>query len=813
MADQRGRWALIDELFHDALARPASTRQSYVRERAGGDDALADEVVALLAADARGHALLDAPAPGGLEAGMRLGPYAVERLLGAGGMSTVYLARRADRQFEKHVAVKLVNQGLAAALHGGRFDTERHVLARLEHPHIARLIDAGLNEFGQPYLVMEFVDGVTLDQWLRDVHPSLQRCLELWLELADAVSYAHRNLVVHRDIKPSNVLVDGEGHAKLVDFGIAKLLEQGVVEQTRTQRFTPRYASPEQLSGEAATTATDVFGLGLLLAEMVGGVHPFERAGGTVQDCTAAILSEQPIIPPRVPADLAAIARMALRKDPLRRYASVAALSDDVQRFRRALPVLAQPESPWYRLRKFAVRHRAGVAAGVLAAVSIAAAGVAFVQQARITAAERDRANVEARKAQQVNLFLRGMLRAADPAHDGRDVRVADILDRSATRLAVELKDQPEIQAELHGTLASTYQGLGLLDRAVAHARSAVELREAVSGPAGVDTAASRVTLGDALFARGDYREAEPTLRQALDTLNRAGQGESATAADGWRYLGEVLNELGQYDEAERGYRRALAIYRAVLQTDDERVAGVLNDLGVLLGNRQDFRQAEPLHRESLAIMRRVHGNEHVEVAQSLHNLAGVLDYQGRFGEAEALYREALAIELKLLGEQHARIVLTRTSLADLFWRQKRLADAESFARLALASASGALPDAHPLLAYAHVELGQILADAGRPSDGEPHLRAALRMREQALPPGHWLVANTRSVLGGCVAAQRRFEEAERLLLPAYDVLRADRGDTNEKTADARRRLRELYAAWGRPNRAARFADAAVPPS
>lgn len=803
MADQRDRWTLIDTLFHAALEHPVSERGAYVRERAAGDDQLALEVEALLAADAHAHVLLDAPTPSSLPAGMRIGPYAIERILGSGGMATVYLARRADHQFDKHVAIKLVHQGLGAALAGGRFDTERYVLARLEHAHIARLLDAGLNEFGQPYLVMEWVDGVTLGEWLRETQPSLDRKLELWLELAGAVAYAHRNLIIHRDIKPSNVLVGRDGSSKLVDFGIAKLIgEGGEAAQTHTVHLTPRYASPEQLRGERVTTATDVFGLGLLLCELVTGAHPFEDSGGAGAGADAP----DPVVASSAPADLGAIIRMAVRREPDRRYASAAELAEDVRRYRRGLPVLAQPESATYRLRKFASRHRVGVAAaGFVLAVVIGAAAL-VVRQVAVTAAERDRANLQARKAEQINTFLQNMLGSADPTRDGRDVRVVEVLDEASARLTDEMRDHPDIEADVRATLASTYQSLGAFDPALDHARRSLALRRALGSDAVTDVARSLITLGDVLFARGDYAAAEASHREALSTLEGAGLAESLDTADALRSLGEALNEHGQHDEAEGAYRRAIALYRRFIPQDDARVAGALNDLAVSLGTRSKLSEAEPLHREALAILQRIRGPRHLEVAQALNSVAGVLDAQGRLDDAERFYREALDIEVPLLGENHSRVIVTRASLGNLFWLKHDYANAEVLARAALAGAEKGLPQGHPLTAYGHVVLGQSLADAGRPSEAEPHLRAALDMRRAFLPATHWLIANSESVLGGAVAAQGRHAEAERLLLDGYTRLLADRGADDEKTRDARRRLAELYRAWGKGVEAARYA-------
>ena len=800
------RWQLVDALFHEAIAVPAPDRRRFVESRAAADINLVNDVLALVEADGGTHVLLDAPRVSELPRGMRIGPYALERVIGSGGAATVYLARRVDRQFDKQVAVKLVNHGFAAELTDDRVQTERQILARLEHPHIARLLDAGLSEYGQPYLVMEWVDGVSADQWVARERPSLEQRLDLWAGVADAVSYAHRNLIVHRDLKPSNVLVTRDGTAKLVDFGIAKLLADPWTRDTATEtlRFTPRYASPEQVRGEPVSTATDVFGLGVLLCEWATGTHPFRRDDQLLPVGFSAAFGA-PVISPGTPADLAAIIRMALREDPARRYPSAAGLADDVNRYRRGLPVVAQPETRAYRLRRFVGRHPVGVSISAAAVtVLLASVAVSVVQaraaaeQARLAALERDRASLEAKKTEQINRFLQDMLGAPDPARGGRDVRIADLLDRAGARASTAFKEQPAIEAEIRTTLASTYQGLGLVDAAVAHARAALALRERDARPNDPAVARALLALADILSDRGEYPECERLVRRALAIYESAGMRTSPEVAGGQRQLGEVLNEVGQFPEAERRLRQAIALYQQLRRTETEGAARAMNDLGVLLGTRGSFAEAEPLHREALRIMRLVHGPQHLLVAETLHNVAGVVDNQGRYAEAEPLYREVLAIELRLLGDDHAKVILTRTSLANLFWMEKAYDPAATFARTALVSANRSLPDVHPLTAYAELVLGQILTDAGRASEGEPHLRRALKIRRTLLGDRHWLVANTTSVLGGCLAAQKRFSEAEPLLLGSYQILLADRGPDHEKTRDAARRVTTLYMAEGR---------------
>lgn len=437
-ADQ---WREVERRFEEFLALPREERPVLLDRLATTDRLIADEVRALLAAHETHHPLLDAPSQEQLPAGLRVGPYVVDALIGTGGMSAVYLGHRADGQFDKTVAIKLIT-GLAESIDDERSRSERQILAALDHPNIARLIDSGVNEFGQPYLVMEWVDGQPLDQWR--LGRSRQACLNVWLQLASAVSYAHRSLVVHRDLKPSNILITRQNEAKLLDFGIAKLLEAGSA-GTATQTMTPLYASPEQIGGKPVTTATDVYSMGVILLELVTGAHPHQPAGRTAHQIAQAVLTEEPAIPPTVPSDLAAIIRMSLRKDPQRRYPTVDQFADDVRRYQRSEPVTARPDNFGYRLTRFVQRHAIPTAAGALLVAAIAIGAATTLWQSR-------RAQRRFNEVRTLAHYL--VFDFHDAIHDlpGTTELQKDVVDKSLgylDRLAAEAGDDADLRLEV----------------------------------------------------------------------------------------------------------------------------------------------------------------------------------------------------------------------------------------------------------------------------------------------------------------------------------------------------------------------------
>jgi tetratricopeptide (TPR) repeat protein len=578
---------------------------------------------------------------------------------------------------------------------------------------------------------------------------------------------------------------------------------------TGTVLGTPHYMPPEQARGLPVDERADVYALGAMLYFLLTGVPP--HSGKTAGEALASA-ADGDVAPverrePEAPPDLVAIVRKAMAPSPAERYPTALELAADLRRFQTGQLVSAYRYSTRELLRRFVRRHRAAVvvASALTAAlvVAVAAGFLAVRRQARIAEAERDRARLEARKAEQTNAFVVGMLGSADPRVAGRDVTVASVLDAASARVEEELAGQPDVKSEVLTTLGTTYQGLGLYEPAKERLQAALDAARTAVGPEHVEVALALDRLAGAHEDEGDLREAEKLGREALAMLQRQGDGEGAAAAQVKGNLARVLRWLGETGEAEKLFRETLAIQRRVEGGHGPGVATTLNNLGVLLGQRGDWAEAEPLHREALDIIRSVRGPEHPEVAAGMNTLGGALEAKGDLAGAERLYRDGLDMRRRLLGPEHPD---TTRSLYALAYLLRAKGDHEGAARLGreiLALRGRVLPDAHPMVAGAMQVLGMSLVDLGRPREAEPFLRESLELRRRALPAGHWLIASAESTLGSCLTAERRFREAEPLLLHGLEGLRAAQGEDHELTVEARRRLVALYEAWGRPERAA----------
>ncbi|MGE0360362.1 MAG: protein kinase [Vicinamibacterales bacterium] len=787
------RWPRIEGLFHDALAQPPAARAAFVAAAAAGDEVVRAEVTALLDGHAAAHPLLDAPRVQAMPAGMRLGPYALDRLLGSGGMATVYLAHRADRQFEKHVAIKLVNQGLAAELSGDRFELERRILARLDHPNVARLLDAGLSEFGQPYLVMEWVDGVPLDQWLRAASPSLERRLALWLDIAAAVAYAHRHLVVHRDLKPSNVLVTAEGTPKLVDFGIARLLGSDDGRATHTQRFTPLYASPEQVRGDAVNTSTDVFGLGLLLYELCTGSPAFARAGTSAHAQAMAVLTDDVRVPVTVPADLAAIIGVALRKAPERRYATADQMAEDVRRYLDGEPVTAHPESWWYVARKFAGRHRTGVTLAALAVASLLTATGAAVRQARIADDQRAR-------AEQVTSFVTGFLGATPSGpdwalqHKGVSLRVVELADDIGARIGGELANQPEAEATLRSVLAMTYYQMGEIAKSESHAARAIAVYDqlyAADDPRRLSVELVQAAVENAL---GRFAEAEARTRAVTAQWPAAPPTFSSVAT---QQLGIAQLRLGKIADADATFRTGIAAVERALGTDHPSVGLMASNYALVFLERGQFADAARWLERSAAISRASFKDASMPLAWALVNLSNTYRFLGEIDRSLAVATESLAQFEAALGPTHFSTIHALASIA--YAKAVRGdADAEAFIRRGIAN-QASLPADNYERAVGLNFLGAVLLHQRRLPEARAALTRALEVRRHTFTAPNWRIAETAGWLGEVLALEGRTAEAAPLLRESLDTFAALYGAENPRTADARDRLTRLLPASGRP--------------
>jgi serine/threonine protein kinase len=783
MAAEAERWHRVEELFHGALEIAASERREYVRSRVDNDASLAEEVLALVDAHTRTHSLLDSPAVSDLPAGMRLGPYALERVLGSGGMATVYLARRADRQFEKRVAVKLVNRGLTAELMGDRFQTEREILARLDHPNIARLIDAGVSEFGQPYVVVEWVDGVTLDVWTARERPPLERRLELWLEIANAVGYAHRNLIIHRDLKPSNVLVGTDGIVKLVDFGIAKLVSEsdGQNDATRTAHFTPRYASPEQIRGEPVTTAADVYGLGMLLFELVTGAYPYRPAAESAHALAQAALSDEPVIPPGTPADLGAILTMALRKEPEGRYATAAEFAADVQRYRQGLPVIAQPVTLAYRSRKFIARHSVAVSAAAMALISLVSLTALALWQAHVATQQRAR-------AEETTEFITGFLGVSPTGSDwalrdrGAGLRVVEMADLMSDRID-KTTPQPETEAAIRYVLGSVYFHTGQASKGERHLARARQLFASLASPDDPRRLGADVLSTAYDNAMGRFADAE---RTGVAVKSRWTSPPPSALAGIHENVGLAQFRLGKTAEAERTFRSGIDSIEHVSGARDRNAGLLRSDLALVYLERGQFEQAAEQLDRAIAISRPTATKSSVALGWSLVNLAIAYRFLGETDRTFDVATEAYDRMRESLGDENYSLVHSLTLLAYVKAIRGE-PDAEAMARKAVAL-QAQLPTDHYERAVGLSFLGFVLMREGKLQEAEHALDEALRLRRQHFAAPNWRIAETAGWLGEVCAMRSDRARATALLQESLETFTTLYGPDNPRTRDAQQR-------------------------
>lgn len=770
---QTERWHDIDRLFAAVLERPPEERARFLAEAAGGDAELQGAVERLLAADRQAGEFLETPMGFRESAedevdgrGRRFGPYTLTRLLGQGGMGAVWEAERDDGQFRRRVAVKILRYGPADGELRHRFLAERQILARLEHPDIARLLDGGTTADGHPFLVLEYVEGLPLDVHCERHGLALEARLALFRRICAAVHFAHQNLLVHRDLKPGNILVTADGDPKLIDFGIAKELAPGAADvQTRTglRVLTPRYASPEQVRGEAVTTASDVYSLGVLLYELLAGVAPYRLDGDSLQELERAVCEQEPRVPSTVAGgragarplrgDLDAIVLMALRKEPERRYGSALELAADLERWERQEPVKARRDSFGYRTGKFLRRHRWSAAAVAVALAALGSLGIGLVREQARASRERD-------KAQEALDFLIEVFRESDPYETaGERVTARQILDQGTRRIERELAGQPEVQGALMDAMGRVYLGLGLPGPAEPLVQGALARRRAAGDR--LAYVASLESLAELRREQGRYAEAYDLYHRVLaQKRRRLGEADPEIAATLGR-LGEVCSELQRFEEAEKRLAEALAVARRAPGGGGLSVADALKRLGVLARERARFALADSYFAEALKVERRILGPRDLRVADGLGSLALLRIEQGNLGSAGTLLRDALAVQREKLDGEHPALVESLNNLALVEQYQGRLEAAEKLQREALDKTRRRLGSFHPDVADMVTNLGVTVHRLGQPEPALALYREGLAIRRRVLGEEHIDVAQSLFFIAQVQRVEGRLAEAE----------------------------------------------------
>ena len=807
-----------DELLQQLLALPPDQRSDHLQRSCGDNPALKALVDRLLrqategeddprfreggGAELLGVETADFAPP--LEApriGETVGPFRLLEVLGRGGMATVYLAERADGQFEQRVALKVLERvGETRA----RFEQERQILASLNHPHIAHLIDGGVTDHGVPYVAMEYVVGAPLLEYCDDRRLSIAERLRLFATVVDAVDYAHRNLILHRDIKSSNVIVANDGVAKLLDFGIAKLLEPDAMSHaapvTRAAvPLTPEYASPEQIRGDAMTVAVDVYQLGYLLYLLLVGKAPYLTRAGDVADLIDAITHREAIPPSacvaqfsaeddevsasrgtssarlrrQLSGDLDRVVLKALAKDPGERYSSASQLAADVLNVLNDEPVTARPASAVYRIGKFVKRHRAGVAAASLVLAAALTATTVFTYR---LAVEKERATLAAAQANEVSDFLVGLVELSEPERSlGRDITVREVLDRAANRVGTGLERQPQMQMTLHTVLGQMYRELGAYDDSEAMLDAALEAQTNQDTGAVPDAAAIRLERVELYIYQGRYEDAVTESDFVLSVLDENDDAHHAHLVRTLRSRGQALREMGELDAARETLRQARSLRLYGLPTDERLGATIDLSLGNVEYDASNFDEARQHYLQARDRLLAEGSTPNLTLAHAHLRLGYVAFQLGELDAAEAQARESLNMYERIYSSDHPDMHAPISTLSAVHSSRGEFEEAERLLNRQLESVIEFLGSGHPTVATIVSNRGTLLFRQGRHAEAAESYRQAAEIERVALGPmtpgrGRSLSYEAYALfLDGDPSAEARFLEALEILEAAYE--------------------------------------------
>jgi len=815
------RWERLQELFAQAVDLPEHERTQLILRETTDDPGLREELLDLLACDTGKStgpltnalgAALDATTRDRRRAllGKVVGNYKLVSVLGHGGTGTVYLGERSDRQYSAQVAVKIVDSATVQGDLGMRFRAERQILASLNHPNIARLLDAGETPDGQPYLVMEYVHGEPVDRYCDRMQLDIRARLELFLQICAAVQYAHQNLIVHRDLKPANILVTGDGAPKLLDFGIAKLLDVGesasllALTRMNDRLLTPEYASPEQILGRAVTTASDVYALGVVLYELLTGLRPYVVPASASQlelersICVAdpyrpsasisRVMDKGPVegesninavalarglsperLQRRLSGDIDAIVMRSMRKEPEHRYPSIEQLTADVRRYLNQEAVLARQGNWLYYSQRFMRRHAFGVAASATFVTVIIAFAIAMTIQAQRIASERDRATQESERAEKVSNFMLNVFAASDPFENlGQQKTATDLLDQAARSIQGDLNEQPEVRARLLEAIGRAYRRQGKPSRAVAYLEDSLNIREKLPTENVAQTGSVLTELAIAFHQDGKFEESDRAFRRAMEISEKSANSKSVTYARLLVDLGRLEFTRGNIDRGEAYLTRGLKITRELEGSRHPEVAAILSDLSNARAWHDDLAGAEKASQEAVSIYRETVHERHPDRVMTDFQYGQVLYLEGRMNDAGTLFEETLTNLRLLFGTNSRQVANALDALARVRLAQDRIEEAHKLAEEAV-DVSKALGANNFMTGYLQTSLAQVLTHEQKYDEAEKQLREALDVYARSLPPDHQYIAASEYVLGEVLLATKRLPDAEAMLVASMN--------------------------------------------
>lgn len=828
----------IKELFDNAILLDQKEREPYLNNECKDDLDLKNEVISLIASFSNTKDFLEEPLTISEEIksnfvdpyiGKQIGNYVIDGEAGVGGMGIVYSGKRNDKEFEQKVAIKILKHGITSEYLLKRFQIERQTLANLQHPNIARLLDGGRTVDGLPYLVMEFVDGIPITQYCLENKLSLEQSLNLFREVCNAVQYAHQNLVIHRDLKPGNILVTKKGSVKLLDFGIAKLIDEDLVDysdgltKTGVWHLTPEYASPEQIKGEKITTASDVYSLGVLLYQILTGLQPYKITNNS-PTAISKIITEEIIIKPseklkqtisltddskilleknyrHLKGDLDNIILKSMHKDPTRRYVSVEQFSEDIRRHLIGLPVIAQKDTAGYRLSKFIQRHKVGFISSVGFIVFLIASLIAIIWQANVAARERDNAKLEAQKVETVNKFLQDMLSSVDPTEVGKDVKVYDVLKKASEDVVRDFASHPEIEALLRKTIGKTLVNLSEYDEAEAHLVKSLELNNKVFGEDSYQSAESLHELalyyhwiGDLSLSDSLYKESIRIFRMNPDSPPRA---IASTLND----FATLLQDQSHYKESLTYLYEAYNIFTQNFGLNDRDVANTANNIAMSLTAINDLDGALEYYNKSLDFYLKNNGPERTEVSTIYNNLSYIYISKNDFVTAESYFKKSLDLKIKTLGDKHSLVGLAYMNLGAIQYTSNKFEQAEENILTAKKLFSTSLNDNHIWRALADFWYSKILIEKADYNRAEELLKSALSVYKNNYDGEHPNIVSAYAELGVVKFHQKKYSEAEKLLVEGYEKIKVIKGEKNFNTIRFLEYLVRFYTETNNPSK------------